>query len=854
MWMPRSTFVAAAATATLCSTVVADDIPPVTSDPRPGTTRVVVAGKRYGAGPLHRLFLGSTWRNVWTTPVKVEVFDLGSYGGLKPTKLGGGMQTKSLRLEAPDGREFRFRLVDKDPEKSIPEDFRDTAVEQIARDQMSAGHPAGVLVVDGLAAAAGIPSVEHQLVLVPDDPRLGEFRKDFAGRLAIFEQNPDDDAPLPPGFEVFEKIEETPELFARIDKDPSERMDARAYVKARLFDFLIGDWDRHDEQWDWGRSKQDGRWYPIPKDRDQAFARYDGLVITAIRPSLEGRLTNFSERHSSPLGMGWNSRVADRRILGTLGWTSWEEAVQELQQRLGDPAIELAMRRLPPEYREASAAILTTRLKARRDSLEDAARAFYEMLARDVEAHGSDENDVAEVRPVDGTLEVRLFTPRADGTVPEPYFSRLLRPEETREVRVFLKGGDDRAVTSRGTDHDILIRFIGGPGDDVVENQGDMEVKVYDAEGNNRALQVSEVHTDAFTTPLDIANRPLRDWGAGHTGPSPLLAIGPDVGTFFGARMVFTDYGFRKYPYHYRHVLSAGYATKLRGVRAEYAGTFHLPNSDRRTDLLARFSQMELVRFHGFGNETVAPGDGDGNFYRVPQNEWVFSMRHRLADLPWLDLGAGPIVKYTTTRLEPDRFITQSQPYGVGGFGQAGLGASLRLDRRDNPGATRRGATVELGGSWYPKLWDVRQTFGEAHAELAAFTPLLRSSTLALRAGGKRVWGEYPFHEAAFIGGADTLRGYWRQRFAGDSAVYGTAELRQRLFTTHMLVPIRWGVFGLVDAGRVFLEGESSRRWHTGYGGGLFWSFVKPDYTLSLAMVRGDEGRSRIYLQSGFGF
>jgi len=37
-------------------------------------------------------------------------------------------------------------------------------------------------------------------------------------------------------------------------------------------------------------------------------------------------------------------------------------------------------------------------------------------------------------------------------------------------------------------------------------------------------------------------------------------------------------------------------------------------------------------------------------------------------------------------------------------------------------------------------------------------------------------------------------------------------------------------------------------------GGGLFWSFVKPDYTLSLAMVRGNEGRSRTYLQSGFGF
>lgn len=854
MRLSGRTFWEAAGLAVLCTSVVsADDIPPVASHPRPGAKAVVVAGKRYATGPLQRWFLGSTWRNVWTTPVKVDVFDLGSYGGLKPTKLGGGMQTKSLRLEAPDGREFRFRLVDKDPEKTIPEELQDTAVEQIARDQMSAGHPAGVLVVDGLSQAVGIPTVEHRLVVVPDDPRLGEFRKDFAGRLAIFEQNPDEEAPLPPGFEVFEKIEETPELYARLEKDPGERVDHRAFLKARLFDVLIGDWDRHEEQWDWGRSRDDGKWRPIPKDRDQAFARYDGLVISIIRPSFQGRLTNFSERHSPPLGMGWNSRVVDRRFLGTLGWPAWEEVVRELTSQLSDPAIEEAMRRMPPEYREVSSRRLTTGLKARRDSLLAFARGFYEMLARDVEAHASNQADVAEVRPVNGSLEVRLWTPNGDGSPGEPYFSRRLRPEETREVRIFLKGGNDQAITRPGDDHDILVRFIGGDGDDVVQNEGDLEVKVYDAEGENRALNVSETHSRPFTTPLDVSKRPLRDWGASRTGPIPLFARGPDLGVLLGARVLFTDYGFRKYPYHYQHALSAGYSTGLRGVRAEYAGTFHMPNSARRTNLLARFSQMELVRFHGFGNETVALNDGQ--FYRVPQNEYLMSVQHRLA-LPWVDLSVGPVVKYTTTDLAPDRFITLARPYGVGGFGQAGLAANLRLDGRDNPGATRRGAALQAGGSWYPKLWSVREAFGEAHAEVTAFFPAPGPfrPTVALRAGGKRVWGEYPFHEAAFIGGSDTLRGYRRQRFAGDTAVYGTAELRQRLFTSQVLVPIRWGIFGLVDAGRVFLEGESSRKWHTAVGGGLFWSFVKPDYTLSLAMVRGNEGRTRTYLQSGFGF
>ncbi|MEO8452353.1 MAG: hypothetical protein ABI647_21355, partial [Gemmatimonadota bacterium] len=34
-------------------------------------------------------------------------------GGLKPTKKGGGFQTKGLRLKAADGRVYQFRSVDK---------------------------------------------------------------------------------------------------------------------------------------------------------------------------------------------------------------------------------------------------------------------------------------------------------------------------------------------------------------------------------------------------------------------------------------------------------------------------------------------------------------------------------------------------------------------------------------------------------------------------------------------------------------------------------------------------------------------------------------------------------------------
>ena len=76
----------------------------------------------------------------------------------------------------------------------------------------------------------------------------------------------------------------------------------------------------------------------------------------------------------------------------------------------------------------------------------------------------------------------------------------------------------------------------------------------------------------------------------------------------------------------------------------------------------------------------------------------------------------------------------------------------------------------------------------------------------------------------AFIGGPGTVRGYPWQRFRGDAAVSGSAEVRMRLARVNLLVlrPVV-GVFALADAGRVWYDGESEGGWHTAVGGGLYY-------------------------------
>jgi outer membrane protein assembly factor BamA len=251
----------------------------------------------------------------------------------------------------------------------------------------------------------------------------------------------------------------------------------------------------------------------------------------------------------------------------------------------------------------------------------------------------------------------------------------------------------------------------------------------------------------------------------------------------------------------------------------------------------------------------VAPGDNE--FYRVTQDAFglqpsmVFALGSRAS------FRIGPLLKYVSTDERPDRFLSSlGNLYGTGNFGEVGGGFTLRYDSRDRTAMAQRGIFLELGGSAYPPIWDVDSTFGEVHGEVATYlsvsAPL--DPTLALRAGGRKLWGRYPYFESAFIGGGSTVRLGRINRYAGDASAYGSTELRLSLTRVRVILPATFGVFGLADVGRVFLKGESSDTWHSAAGGGVWLSYLERAYTLSLAVAQSDDERTGIYAQAGFGF
>ena len=812
------------------------------------------AGPEYEAGGFYRFLFGAGYRDLWTRPIQAPVLDLATYaGGLTPAHRTGGQQTRGLRFSAADGREFFFRSLDKDPSSVLPPDLRGTVAASVVQDQTKSALPTAPLVVSRLLTAAGIPHDEPRIVVLPDDSLLGEFRPVFAGLMGTLEERVGGTGPAAHWGGAREVIT-TDTLIALTSRSTADRVDARAFLKARLFDVMIGDWDRHRDQWRWIRfgDSVPRMWQPVPLDRDQAFAKYDGLLLGLAR-QVAPQLTNFGPDYPGMVGATWNGRDLDRRFLVGLEEPVWDSVARSLRAALSDGVIREAVRALPPQHYTIIGVTLNDWLRLRRDQLPDATRDFYRLLAGQVDVHATSGADVAELtRERDGAVRLTL---RGSGDS-TPYLARRFDPRDTKDVRLFLEDGSDTAV-ARGDGDRITLRVLGDGGEDLLVDSA--------AAGSNRFYDDSAgpartagnphgVDRKPFASPKGSNPRslPPRDWG-NRWQANIWASFGPDVGLFLGGGQTFTSYGFRKIPFAVRHHVRAGFATGPQAFRAEYRGQFQQENSGAQFELLLRGSGIEVIRFHGFGNETKAPGSDE--FYRVTQQQYLVAPSLNLRAGRLLTLNIGPELKYVHTDNRSNRFLATISPYGDGGFGELGARASLQLDARNRRTAATHGASLELGGAIHPPWWDVRETFGEVHGAATAFLswkgPL--DPTLSFRVGARKLWGDYPFFEAAFIGDKNTVRLGRENRFAGDAAAYGSSELRLFLTRATLVVPTDLGVFGLADAGRVFLAGESSSRWHTAFGGGVWFGFLSRASTVSVAAAASEE-RTRIYVQAGFGF
>ena len=839
----------------------------------------VAASQRYKAGRLHRFTAGGGYRDLWEQEIELPLLQLDvTAGGLTPTGRHGGLQSAVLAFKGADGRNYTFRGTDKDPSAVLDPVLRNTIIQSFVQDQMAAQHPAGPVAAGILTEAAGVLTARPRMVVLPDDPALGEYRAEFAGMVGVFFEYPQPRSDEQPGFHGATEIIGYRELYARLAKGNDDQVDVEAFLRARLVDLFLGDFDRHRKQWRWAKIPGRAQWQPIPEDRDQAFVRFTGLGPAVGRLYIP-ILQKYTARYPAMKGLVLHGWEQDRWLLAHLSWEQWVPIVADVQTRLDDATIDRALAALPPEYLALDDGKLRRNMIGRRDSLATGARRFYEHLAREVDVQTSDASDRVVVTRTREGLRVRVQS-TVEAGAGRVVFDRTFEPRDTNEVRLYLRGGEDR-VTVQGRSRRVRLRVIAAGGHKTLDDRDGGGTRIYDEDGNVAVARGRGTRIDRHPYELpesdagfvDVDDVPPRDWRS-ETAPFPELEYLPDVGLYLGVKVTHTRYAYRRHPWASKHSLSGGRAFQARAPRLHYHGLLRAVNAKLLAEVDLYYSGIEVLRFYGFGNETTSlRGD---RLFRVNNEQARLSpgLRGGLLD-DRLTISAGPYVQISRTKGR-DRLVHRIDPYGAGVFGNVGVQGHIQLDTRrtfatglehlvlpfnPNPAAgyPTSGFVVDLEARVSPPLWDAKGVYGTAKGSVALFGDIAKQgrATVAVRIGGERNFGSTPYFDAATLGGGRTFkgittnRGFAPQRFTGNASVYTNSDLRVFLARIKLVVPGDFGIQGFGDAGRVVVWDEDSNVWHFSGGGGLWFSPLVRANTISASVARSSEG-TFLYLRLGF--
>jgi hypothetical protein len=794
------------------------------------STKYVAVGEHYEASKFKQKIFGEHYRTVWSTPVTIPYLDLTQFaGGLKPLQLGGGHQTTSLRLVGKNKIQYQFRTIDKDPSALLPEGFRPTFADAIVQDQISSAHPFGALAIPGMAKAVGVFHTNPQLVYMPYSRLLGPYLQRIGGRIGIIEIRADEDLSAFKEFGYTKNAVSTEKMYEKIKEDNDNSVDQKSFLTARLFDLLIGDWDRHEDQWRWAEFDIKGKgsvYKPIPRDRDQAFTKFDGLLPKLASKALPD-VQNFGYKIENPADLSIAARNLDRRLLNELSYNDWVSISEKMQKQLTDKVIENSVKQMPKEAYAISGEEIVAKLKSRRDQLVEVAKSYYKTLSKEVTISGSDKHEYLSINREKDSTQVIMYKIKNQGEVSKTIYNRTFSNGDTHELNFYLLGDTDSLVIKGKSDNPIKLRIVGGDKKDYLADEAE-NGKTIIFDNIDNTFKTAH-NTDVRKSDQEWVNKYLPD-NFTYDKRSPFLNAdyrNSKDGILLGLVYTVKHYGFRKKPYSYEEKFSILHSLKTEGLFGKYNATFY-DLFAHKYDLVVKSNYSGPAykfSYYGIGNDTQNIEDRN-DFYRVRSETVNVSTYFQYHVTDDIKIGVGPGFDYF-------RIIPYSDPNFLAGqiFNYANpskfisLKSYLDLKFVDNDKMPKTGFKWENAAEYYKEI----KGDGDKYLHLSSIASFYATPntafpfTLALRLGAMTNIGSYKFYQANTIGNNDYLRGFRNERFSGKSAYFANSEVRLPVssFKNYVFTG-DFGVYGFYDIAKVQNNFVENRDWHHGYGPGVY--------------------------------
>ncbi len=827
---------------------------------------------------LYRKIWGERYRKYYGTTISARTATLDTlYGGLTPVRAGGGHQSKSLRLSHSDGKEYVMRALHKEAERYLQAlafkdqyiigEFEGTLAEGLLEDFYTGSHPYAPFVVGMLSDSAQLYHTNPKLFYVPKHPALGDFNTDFGNELYMIEEHVSEGYEDLKSFGQPKNIESTYNLLDKLREDEKYTVDTDMYIRARLFDMALGDWDRHVDQWRWAEfpDKENDRiiYRPIPRDRDQVFSNMgDGLLMnitTRIIPSLK-LMEGFHEQIRNVRAFNSNAFSLDIALLTGTSREQWEEQAAFLKSKITKSAIEASFEMFPEEVQDATITKIKETLLARLSRIEETAVAYYKILNKFAIVKGTDKDDWFEIMALPD-FQTRVKGYRIiDGKKERLFFDRVFDSRLTREIWVYGLDDGDYFETSGQVNNAIRIKIIGGNGKDVFDIKNSSKITLYDYKSKENTFKETagakvkllddyEVNTYEPLKIVTVRNQFI-----------PTAGYNPDDGLRLGISNTFTQYAFRQNPFTSEHRLNASFYFATSGINISYKGEFAELFHNWNFLLSAQFASPNFsINFFGLGNDTQNNDESLGfDFNRVRLQNISL-----LPSIMWKGpLGAsfrvGPSYEAYTVEETEGRFVNAF--YTLNGEENSksfmGIESEYFYSNSDNLAFPTLGMSSALRVGYKTSLADPGNHFGYIIPTLTLDHKLHSSGLLVLATKWKAhftVGNGYEFYQGATLGASDGLRGFRNQRFTGKTAYFQNTDIRLRLRKMKTsLFPVSLGIYGGFDYGRVWHSADIYDRWHTSYGGGIFLNGA--DLLTAQCSVFGSEEGTRVLVGVGFGF
>ncbi len=600
------------------------------------------------------------------------------------------------------------------------------------------------------------------------------------------------------------------------------------YLRKRLLDFLIGNYNQNPESYKWIRHNNE--LIPYVSFYKNQYMKYDddnyhllNKLIPAYKHFEPYGKTIKNIKKISKLQIGF-----DVNLLSEIPYETWRKEIRFIKDKLSEKTLHKIKIELPKGSDLSIINQLFEILIFRIKNLDVIANAYYNLIHKNKIIYSTNANDVIKITRKQKSTVIQIYASKTGENKPKQEFEFF--NNTTHHIWLYALNGNDYFTATGTSKSYIPIALIGGKGNDKYVLDNGTKITIYDEKKKTYLIKTHKAKvklatTNKFTTVNNTKYKHVK-----HK-LKPKFGANPDDGLFIGFTHEILTQNFNRNPFSQKHKITAIANLGNLGINANYyAEVATLSNYFNAFVNLGYQSPNYATNFFGLGNETPNLDRNLKLNYNRVRIESFYTQIGLVKNEKKYKAIVNLFVESYKTEATQGRFITSETLFTpTKGFFNRKNYTGLHLKYQYKNASSPLYSNLKFNADFSAKgivnttktnnrILILNPTFQLSHPIYGDKISIATTFNYTTAIGNV-----IPFYYAANLGGNSGLRGFRNQRFTGNSAAHTNINIiwKAKDLKSEVL-PLQIGFLAGFDAGRVWKTNEFSNLYHTSIGGGIW--------------------------------